>query len=163
MAGATLVALAVNASAISLPDRVDAATRQDAITAARFGISIDGVQIASFSELQGIASSIELVPSDDGPLLGRETKTFSVVLRRGLNRDISMATWHELVILGDVAAARKSCSLTMYDTEGNPVARYHLTNAWPSKIEIGSLKAGASEVLMETVTMTCEFIQRVSV
>jgi len=163
MAGATLVALAVNASAISLPDRVDAATRQEGITAARFSISIDGVQIASFSELQGIASSVELVPSDDGSLLGQGTKRFTVVLRRGLNRDISMAAWHELVILGDVAAARKSCSLTMYDADGNPVARYHLTNAWPSKIDVGSLKAGSSEVLMETVTMTCEFIQRVSV
>ena len=163
MAGATLVALAVNASAISVPDRVDAATRQDALTAARFSISIDGVQIAAFSELQGIASSIELIDSDDEPLLGRGTKSFTVVLRRGLNEDISMAAWHELVILGDVAAARKSCSLTMYDAEGRPVARYHLTNAWPSKMEVGTLKAGSSEVLMETVTMTCEFIQRVSV
>ena len=40
---------------------------------------------------------------------------------------------------------------------------YHLTDACPSKIEIGALKAGAPEVLMETVTMTCEFIQRVSI
>jgi phage tail-like protein len=163
MAGATLVALAVNASAISLPDRVDAATRQEGISAARFGISIDGVQIASFSELQGIASSIELVTSDEGPLLGRGAKTFTIVLRRALNQDISMAAWHELVILGDVAAARKSCSLVMYDAENKPVARYFLENAWPSKMEVGTLKAGASEVLMETVTMTAEFIQRVSV
>lgn len=162
MAGATLVALAVNASAVSLPDRVEAATRQDAITAARFSISIDGTEIASFSELQGIASTVDVIPSDDEPVLGRG-KSLSVVLRRPLNRDTSMAAWHELVLLGDVAAARKSCSLVMYDADNKPVARYHLENAWPSKIEVGSLKAGASEVLMETVTMTCEFIQRVSV
>jgi hypothetical protein len=43
------------------------------------------------------------------------------------------------------------------------VARYHLTEAWPAKIEIGALKAGASEVLMEKVTIVCEFIQRTSV
>src|SRR6185503_1315168 len=163
MAGATLVALAVNASAVSLPDRVEAATRQDALTAARFSISIDGTEIASFSELQGIASSVDLIPSDDDPPLGRG-KSLTVVLRRPLNRDISMAAWHELVLLGDVAAARKSCSLVMFDAENRPVARYHLENAWPSKIEVGSLKAGTSGVvLMETVTMTCEFIQRVSV
>ena len=163
MAGAAIVALAVNASAVSLPDRVEAATRQqDGITAARFGLTIDGVEIASFSELQGISSSVELIPSDDGQLLGPR-KALVVVLKRPLNRDISIASWHELVILGDVAAARKSCSLIMYDAEGKPVARYYLQNAWPSKLEVGSLKAGASEVLMETVTMTCEFIQRVSV
>ena len=51
----------------------------------------------------------------------------------------------------------------MYNTKGEPVARYRLTEAWPSKIEIGALKAGASEVLMEKITLVCEFIQRKSV
>ena len=50
----------------------------------------------------------------------------------------------------------------MYNVDGKPVARYHLEHAWPAKIEIGALKAGASEVLMETVTMVCEHIQRVA-
>ena len=37
-----------------------------------------------------------------------------------------------------------------------------MEHAWPAKIEIGALKAGASEVLMETVTFVCEHIQRVA-
>ena len=161
MAGATLVALAVNASAVSLPDRVDAG-RETPISAARFGLSIDGVQIASFSELAGISSTVDLIPSDEGPLLGRSVKSVSIVLRRPMNRDMTVSSWHEAAQAG-IQAARKSCSLVMYDAEGTPVARYYLENAWPSKVDIGSLKAGSSEVLMETVTMTCEFIQRVSV
>ena len=80
-----------------------------------------------------------------------------------MTRNIEMAAWHELVILGDVAAARKNVSIIAYGADGKPVARYHLTAAWPSKIEIGALKAGASEVLIETVTMTCEFMQRVAI
>ena len=80
-----------------------------------------------------------------------------------MTRNIELAAWHELVILGDVGAARKNVSLTMYNTKGDPVARYHLTNAWPSKLEIGALKAGASSVLTETVTLVSEFMQRVSV
>ena len=74
-----------------------------------------------------------------------------------------MAAWHELVLLGDIAAARRNVSIIAYGADGKPVARYNLTAAWPSKVEIGTLKAGASEALMETVTMTCEFIQRVAV
>jgi hypothetical protein len=31
--------------------------------------------------------------------------------------------------------------------DGTAVDRYHLESAWPAKIEIGGLKAGASEVL----------------
>jgi hypothetical protein len=86
----------------------------------------------------------------------------TVTLKRGMTRNIELAAWHELVILGDVAA-RKNVTLTMYDVTGDPVVRYHLTNAWPSKLEIGALKAGASSVLTETVTLVAEFIQRVSV
>jgi phage tail-like protein len=142
----------------------------DALTAARFELSIDGHSLAQFSELSGISSAIDVVDfiqSDAKEnilkkLPGKRTPP-TVTLKRGMTKNIEMAAWHELVVLGDVAAARKSCSLTMFNTKGEPVARYHLTEAWPSKIEIGALKAGASEVLMETVTIVCEFIQRVSV
>jgi len=142
----------------------------DALTAAMFELAIDGHSMAQFSSLSGISSSIDVVDfiQSDGKenilkkLPGKRTPP-TVQLERGMTKNIEMAAWHELVILGDVAAARKTCSLTMFNTKGDPVARYHLTDAWPAKVEIGALKAGASEVLMETVTMTCEFIQRVSV
>jgi len=78
-----------------------------------------------------------------------------------MTRNIEMAAWHELVILGDIVAARKSCSLTMFNVKGDPVARYHLTDAWPQQVEVGV--AESSGILTETVTMTCDFIQRVSV
>jgi phage tail-like protein len=88
----------------------------------------------------------------------------SVTLKRGMTRNIEMAAWHELVILGDVAAATKSVSLTAYNTKGDPVARYHLTNAWPSKVTVtASESSSAGDVLEETVTLVAEFIQRVSV
>ena len=86
----------------------------------------------------------------------------TVVLKRGKNNSMELWGWHEAVLFGNMAQARKSCSLVMYNVEGKPVARYHLENAWPAKIEIGSLKAGASEVLMESVTIVCEHIQRVA-
>jgi phage tail-like protein len=145
------------------------ATQQDAITASRFSITIDGVEIASFSELQGITTSVDVVDfieSSDKEVLmrklpGKRTPP-TVVLKRGKNTSMELWTWHESVLAGNMAAARKSCSLVMYNVDGRPVARYHMENAWPSKVEIGALRAGSSEVLMETVTLVCEHIQRVS-
>ena len=141
----------------------------EAITAARFSITIDGYEIASFSELQGITTSVEVVDylsSSDKDLvlkkLPGKRNPPTVVLKRGKNNSMELWGWHEAVLFGNMAQARKSCSLVMYNVEGKPVARYHLENAWPAKIEIGSLKAGASEVLMESVTIVCEHIQRVS-
>jgi phage tail-like protein len=141
----------------------------DAITASRFSIVIDGYQIASFSELVGITTEVEpveLMESTDKSVvlkkLPGKTKPATLTLKRGKNQSMELWLWHEAVLMGDIMAARKSCSLVMYATDGTPVARYHLEMAWPSKLEVGALKAGASEVLMETVTLVCEHIQRVA-
>jgi phage tail-like protein len=138
----------------------------DAITAARFSVTIDGHEIASFSELAGITSEVKPVDSlestDNEIILkeypGKPTPP-TIVLRRGKNASMDLWVWHEAVLTG---AARKNASLVIYNTDGKPVARYHMANAWPAKLEIGALKAGPSEVLMETVTIVCERLQRVA-
>lgn len=142
---------------------------QDALTAARFSITIDGSEIATFSELQGITTSVEVVDfieSSDKEVVMKKLpgkrNPPTVVLKRGKNNSMELWAWHESVLMGNMAAARRSCSLVMYNVDGKPVARYHLEDAWPAKIEIGALKAGASEVLMESVTLTCTHIQRVA-
>jgi phage tail-like protein len=141
----------------------------DAITAARFSIVIDGYQIASFSELIGITTEVEpveLLESTEKEVMLKKLpgkkKPPTLTLKRGKNQSMELWLWHEAVLMGDIVAARKSCSLVMYSTDGTPVARYHLEMAWPSKLEVGGLKAGASEVLYETVTIVCEHIQRVA-
>ena len=168
LAGAILVAAAIGAWTSSSQGAA-APPGGDALTAARFELTVDGHSLAVFSELVGISSAVDIenVRLDTNrkhklkKLPGKRTPP-TVTLKRGMTRNIELAAWHELVILGDVAA-RKNVTLTMYDVTGDPVVRYHLTNAWPSKLEIGALKAGASSVLTETVTLVAEFIQRVSV
>jgi phage tail-like protein len=152
-----------------MPPGVGPNQPNDAITAARFSLTIDGVEIAAFSELQGITTEVEpveLMESTDKEVILKKlpgkTKPATLVLKRGKNSSMELWSWHEAVLLGNIVAARKSCSLVMYSTDGTPVARYHLEMAWPSKLEVGGLKAGASEVLYETVTLVCEHIQRVA-
>jgi phage tail-like protein len=159
---ALLAGLVMTIAAVERPNA--APPSSTVLSAVRFELTIDGHSLASFSELVGI-SSTATVPSSPSSVsaVGAPLGSPTVTLRRGMTRNIEIAAWHELVILGDVTAARRSVSLTAYDIGGRPVARYHLTDAYPSKLEITTLKAGASEVLMETVTMTCAFVQRVSV
>ncbi|GAA0815908.1 phage tail protein [Spirilliplanes yamanashiensis] len=152
-----------------MPAGLGAEQPNDALTAARFSITIDGYEIASFSELQGITTEVEPVDfleSTDKEVVFKKLpgkrKPPTIVLKRGKNSSMELWAWHEAVLQGNIVAARKSCSLIMYNYDGAPVARYHLEQAWPSKLEVGGLKAGASEVLMETVTIVCENIQRVS-
>ena len=139
-----------------------------AITATRFELSISGQPVGVFAELKGLTSAIELpdvlLTTARGTIdvTGTSTRQLppTVVLRRRLTPSIEMAAWHELAIVGDMAAARRAVTLTMFSARGDPVVRYHMTDAWPHKIEIGALDSG---ILMETVTMTCKLLQRISV
>ncbi len=100
------------------------------IAASRFGISVDGVQIGMFSQL---TSEADLSTGTGGRF---------ITLAGGRTHGIEMAAWHEAVLLGDVAAARKSAVIVMYNAAGRPVRRYYLENAWPSKVELDNTRGG---------------------
>jgi phage tail-like protein len=137
---------------------------REGVTATSFGLTVDGVEIGQFAELGGIISEAEL-PDLTGRLLQKlpgKRKPPTVTLRRGLTTDMGVFAWHQSVMEGRLDEARKSATLTIFDSTGNAVARYHLENAWPSKVEISTLKAGASEVLYETVTLMGDSLQRIS-
>ena len=136
-----------------------------ALSATRFELAISGQQPVLFAELKGITSALELPAFISAPsemnfdvATGRQLPP-CVVLKRRLTPGLEIAAWHELSIR-DLATARRSCTLTMLGAKGDAVARYLLSEAWPSKLEIGTLDSG---ILTETVTLTCRLLQRVSV
>ena len=140
-----------------------------ATAAARFSITIDGVDIASFSELVELSSGIDpsalaLGGDQKGRLalkkLPGKRVPPTVTLRRGHTNDSAVFAWHSDALRA--ATGRRDAVLVAFSTVGEPVARYSLESAWPSLIQISGLKAGASEVLVETVTIVCEDIQPVS-
>jgi phage tail-like protein len=130
------------------------------ITAARFGITVDGVQIAQFSELLRLAgSSTDYVESGQDALLldalvAKRTPP-EMTLRRPRSSDLKLQSWYH-------SKVRKTCKLTIHSTTGSRVATYSLTQCWPKTLEFGGFKAGGSRQMMETVTIVAERIQRVS-
>jgi phage tail-like protein len=135
-----------------------------AVTVSRFSITVDGVQVASFSELVGISS--EALPDDFAgrvlkKLPGKRTPP-TVTLARGMTSDLGIYAWHHSVVEGQVAAARKNADLVMFSATGDAVAKYHMENSWPSKLVVEPSKSGSSGVLVETVTFTCDRLVRVA-
>jgi phage tail-like protein len=139
------------------------------IAPARFSITIDGYEIASFSELLGLTSGIDPaeltlgVDKKDKLVLKAPAKRRppAVILKRAKTADLALFTWHSDA-LSSSASGRRDAELVFFDAEGRKQSRYHLTDAWPAKIEIGSLMAGSPEVLMETVTIVCDRLERVA-
>lgn len=136
--------------------------------ATRFGISVDGYQLGAFRHLGGLKVEqdvVEYIPSREleTVFLNRYAgvrKTISVRLVRPRSTSMDLWAWHEAARMNPGKASRK-VTLQLFEGADKPVARYHLENTWPSKIEIGGLKAGEGASLLETVTLSCEFIQRV--
>ena len=143
-------------------------TPSDPLSVARWSITIDGVEIATFSELGGIVSELEAAEFvDPGGLskLAFVAKPPMVVLKRGMTNSMELWAWHEAARSGQIATARRSAVLTGFDTTGAPVVKFFLANAVPLKLEVtagaDTAKKGQTP-LLETVTLTAEHMQRVA-
>jgi len=143
-----------------------AARSSDALS---FVLEVPGRAMGAFREISGLKTEVDVIEFRNGSenLPARKTSgppTYhDVILSRPLTDSLAASDWMAQVAAQGSAAVRANCAIQIVDGRNQAVARYHLTDAWPRKVEIGSLKAGNSEELMETVTMTCEFIQRLAV
>ena len=129
-----------------------------------FGLEIDGVTIKQITEVSGLSMEQDVIELKENTaegkyvikkLPGRE-KAGQVVLTRGLTDDTSFEKWIKDARFGKMPDARKSGAVVVYDHNNTALKRYTLTNAWPSKLEIGTLKAGDTSVLTETLTVVYE-------
>jgi len=129
-----------------------------ALTAARFSLVIDGAEVGSFAEatISTDVQSVDTTPTALKKLPGKRTPP-TLTLKRGKS-STSLLRWASLPI-GGAVESRKSGSLVMYNTDGAPVARYHLENAWPTKIEVVSLDASKNEVSIETLELVADSVQ----
>jgi len=132
-----------------------------------FGLEFDGIVINAIQEVSGLKLEQDVIElkqnMPDGKyvikkLPGRP-KAGEVTLTRGLTGDTSFEDWIKNSQFGQMGDARKGGAVIVYDYEGNPVKRYKLTNAWPKSLEIGSMKAGDTNVLTEKLTLTFEEIE----
>jgi hypothetical protein len=126
---------------------------EPALTAARFSITVDGVNLGSWSKVDGLDVSW----SRGTVVLSRKTIAATSASRRA---SMEMFAWHEAAMAGRLGAVRDAV-IVAYGANGDPVARYHIENAWPSKVELGITSRGVP-ASHETVTLVCEDIQRVS-
>lgn len=130
---------------MALPD-------QDSAVGHSFGLELDD-RHTQLLEVEGLVLSMfGLDRGEDSA--GRSTAR-AVTLVRPLTRDTTFGEWaHQTRVQGE--AARRDATLVVFATDGSPVARYHLENAWPSKLEVGSLTNGGSRVVVEKLTLTYE-------
>ncbi|MER6778064.1 MULTISPECIES: phage tail protein [unclassified Streptomyces] len=136
----------------------------DALTSHNFGLQIDGVMVEYLAEVSGLTLEQDVITFQQNSAQGRPEvslmpgvqKNGQCTVVRGMTQSGSFTQWINDSIRGQMSTARKNASIIMMDYQDNPVKRYNLRNAWCSKIETSTVKAGEAAALTETVTIVFE-------
>jgi phage tail-like protein len=130
-----------------------------------FGLEVDGVSVSMLTEVVGLGWERDVIEVREGgdPDTTRRVpgrmKPGEVTVRRGLTTDLGFEQWMRDPV--PVGQPRRSVSLALFDSQGRAVARYHLENAWPSKLEVTGLRSGGTEIAVESLTLVHEGLERV--
>ena len=137
-----------------------------------FALDMSGGAAGFFTEVSGVGSESEVV---EHKVVGKEGHTSivqkipgrlkwtDITLKRGITATMDIWEWRKQVEDGDMAGARKNCSIIMYDETGKAAARWDIVNAWPSKVSGPSFKSDGNEYGVEEVTLVHEGLTRVKV
>jgi phage tail-like protein len=143
---------------------------QDPLISAWFGVEFQGQVVGAFRECTGLGSENEVVEykasTDKGKFVIKKVpgnlKWNNITLKRGITDAMDLWKWRGLVEQGKVDEARKNGTITMFNHQGEPVAKWEFTNAWPSKLSGPSANAGNNEVAIEELEITHEGYKRTS-
>ncbi len=117
-----------------------------------------------FSEVELPAGEIEVIEYREGAdktsaarkLPGR-VRYGNAVLRRGISGRTELFEWWKSVRDGDIH--RRNVVITLHDEQQQPVQRWVLRNAWPTKYDASDLNAKGNEVMVETLELALEGIE----
>lgn len=143
---------------------------QDPLVSSWFGVEFQGQVVGAFRECTGLGSENEVVEYKASGQKGEfvikkvpgRLKWNNITLKRGITDAMDMWQWRKLVEQGKISDARKNGTITMYNQQGDAVAKWNFTNAWPSKLSGPSANAGNNEVAIEELELTHEGYERVS-
>ncbi len=144
--------------------------RNDPYRNFRFKIEIDGITTAAFADATVPDSTTDSVDYREGTdpthqkKLSGLTKYGNVTLKKGITDSMELYDWKRLVELkgADTKGARKNVSLIHVDEEGSDKARWNIVLAWPTKYDPSDFSAKGNEVMIETLELVNEGVERVS-
>ena len=144
-------------------------------------LSIAGSLIfGAFSEVQGIDADLEMETYQEGGLntnthkFMKHTKQTNLILKKGVTNSAAIWDWHNQVI-ANAEIPRKSGLIVLYERNGlglagaglplidrTPVALWMFNRGLPERVHGPQLNARGNEVAIETLEISHEGLQRMS-
>ena len=138
--------------------------RNDPYRSFNFRIEIDGVTLASFSEVTGLATEGDAVPYREGAdkvnlsrqLVGQR-KVGPITMKLGITKNLELWNWYAAIAAGQ--PLRRNGTIVLQDEAHNDVLRFEFSNGWINKFEGPHLTASGNEVAIESVEIVHEGLQ----
>lgn len=143
--------------------------RRDPLRNFRFRVEIDGIARAGFAEVAIGESTTATIDYREGTdpahvrKLSGLTKYGNVVLKAGVTTAagaLDLYQWHVAIATGQVAQNRRRVVVVLQDESGQDQLRFVVSDAWPVKYETSALNARANEVVIESLELANEGIER---
>ncbi|MEA2131381.1 MAG: hypothetical protein QOJ85_4272 [Solirubrobacteraceae bacterium] len=130
-----------------------------------FSLKLDGIDSASFfAEISGLSTENQVIEHTSATAKGTplpqrfagQVKWANIVLKRGVDKDLSLWTWRQAILNGEIDKNRKNGTISVLDQTAAPVVMYSFINAWPCKYSSPGLNAGGNEILVEELEIAHE-------
>jgi phage tail-like protein len=126
-----------------------------------FNFRVEGVQVASFSEVSGLSSDGDAVDYREGTDVALSVRKLSalrkwsnVTFKKGVTQNLDLWNWYRNIVNG--VRDRRDCTVVLQNEEHVDVLRWHLENAYVNKYEISTLTASGNDVVVETIELVHE-------
>jgi phage tail-like protein len=144
--------------------------RIDPLRNCRFRVDIDNVARVGFAEVYGLEIATEAIDYREGTdpphvrKLSGLTKYGNVALKWGLvtgANALELFQWHRAIATGQLVDSRRRVVIVLMDEAGIDRARFVVHEAWPVKYETSALNATSTDVVIETLELANEGIERI--
>jgi phage tail-like protein len=136
----------------------------------RFKLELGSIVVAGFSECTGLNMETKTFDFKEGgnnrtTLKFPEHTTYgNVTLKRGQSSSNDLMDWQLDVANGrfskNARPSNPNIAIVLFNEKGTEVKRWNLVRALPVKWVAGDLKANANEVMIETLELAHEGIER---
>lgn len=132
--------------------------RMQLVGSYRFMVELDGLLVAGFSEVGGLAVETDTEEYAEGGLnqfvhrFPSRTKHVPLSLKRGMTLSDELWNWYADVVEGQIE--RKSGSIILYNERDQEFRRWNFYDAYPTKWSGPDLNASASEIAVEYIELT---------
>ena len=126
-----------------------------------FLVDIGSGEELQFAEVEIPAAEVDVVEYREGGDRVSSTRRLpgrarygNVVLRRGISGRLELWEWFKAIRDGQLL--RRHVTITLLDEQRQPVQRWLLRDAWPTKYDASDLNAKGNDVVIETLELAHE-------